>query len=95
MYNITKDFTYKSPTIDRQQEQSVTIPRDFNAQQSRREIVKRTLGRNSLIEPKDVRNGCQMSFIREASGSTAFAQVHHGAPIPQFHLCERTLQRLS
>lgn len=45
-------------------------------------IIKRTLGRNSLIELKDVRNGCQMSFIREASGSTAFAQVHRGAPIP-------------
>jgi len=44
--------------------------------------LKRALGRNSLIEPKDVRNGCQMSFIREASGSTAFAQVQRGAPIP-------------
>lgn len=46
------------------------------------EIIKHSLGRNSLIELKDVRNGCQMSFIREASGSTAFAQVHRGAPIP-------------
>lgn len=60
------------------------LSRFYHAQISPRipRSLIRTLGRNSLIEPKDVRNGCQMSFIREASGSAAFAQVQHGAPIP-------------